>query len=1022
MSLHEYLKATYEDSRYCKTSPLPDWIDLNVTDIFTPVVLVRNRKGNYEQTLVSYKELFYKQDVLQKRIILLGEAGAGKSTFCQHLINVWCHPSSKRQFDDVDAVQKYPFLFFISCRFAEKHETVLNMIENQLFDNTELWDNACSVIKHNSDSCLILMDGLDELQRPAVDKTGKHGDITGLPSLIGIHNCVLLITSRPCKFFSLPNNEQKKFSCLELDGVRNVPELVTAILQEHQVQDPEKTCDAFLAEICKREMTEIMKFPIMLIFAIDMWVQNESLPKSVCLCYINMIDLAISRSARKLEEADIYNTKMSVDNLLDIYSESAKFLPNTISKFARLRQHAGLLLSLGHMAFDLLQSKEHTLLFQRDVCDNYSILELKGSLEYCLDLGLLIKMESTMKGIKQKENFQFWHKSFQEFFAALWLSSKQTEDESLESRNLDCSINKIDEFINNTVLIQFLCGLCPEAGVNFWTHIAQNDGIWPDIFDDDGDFYDDYSIYNVENVQNLITKSVKEAQDCYDAHKGDHVYFCISRVEIDRNTTEEDLSLLCKMIQNNSSHLKYLTVETVVMSSSHYYSLLNSVTRASNIVQIALDNITCQTNGSSEHLPVLDLQTHHMLEHLTLGNISISGLLLPSQVQSKLEYLNLENLGLPHDILAHICTSLPISCLWTLKLSLLICNDHGVGFRLPVLDLRSHEVDTLKLQQVSVGGLLLPSQGQSKLKNLLLDNLILTHDSLVHICTSLNLLTTLELLKLTSLACSDHHDDCVLPALDLHNNKSLRKLELRKLSISGLLIPCQVLSRFEKLYLDYLVLPHDNLVQLCDTIFCLSSMKKLFLSHIRCYDHGDSPGFPVLNLPKTDSEIAKVEKIPVEELSLLSGLENLQLPSTHVPCNEQSGICKLPVLCLIQHLFLTELSLDSLSISGIIFPRHGRANITDLGLRNMLLSHFSLEQLQEPLALPLSPCHTLVLCNLSCSDHYDSCSLPKLDRPEIEQQNKGVGEMSHSPVTDTDEINPCFSNFSDNNIDDEFVI
>ena len=160
------MQRTYKD--HLQVTPLSDWASLNVPDIFTPVVLV----GDNNETLESYNDLFYREGVLQKKVILLGKAGTGKTTFCKHLADVWCNPTAKRQFDDVNVLQQFQFLFYVSFRFAEKNETVLEMIQNQLFDDEEMKDIACHVLKHNSDSCLILMDGFDEYQRQTLAKTG----------------------------------------------------------------------------------------------------------------------------------------------------------------------------------------------------------------------------------------------------------------------------------------------------------------------------------------------------------------------------------------------------------------------------------------------------------------------------------------------------------------------------------------------------------------------------------------------------------------------------------------------------------------------------------------------------------------------------------------------------------------------------------------------------------------------------------------------------------------------------------
>ena len=119
-------------------------------------------------------------------------------------------------------------------------------------------DIACHVLKHNSDSCLILMDGFDELQRSAIAQTGKRGDIAGFPSMVGVQNCVFVITSRPWKYFSLPQDEQEKFNRMELDGIKDEKELVKTILQKLEEPDPEKSCYEFQAQIRNNNMSKIM--------------------------------------------------------------------------------------------------------------------------------------------------------------------------------------------------------------------------------------------------------------------------------------------------------------------------------------------------------------------------------------------------------------------------------------------------------------------------------------------------------------------------------------------------------------------------------------------------------------------------------------------------------------------------------------------------------------------------------------------------------------------------------------------
>ena len=1035
------MKLTYKD--HLKVTPLPDWASLNVPDIFTPVVLV----GDNKKTLVSYKELFYKEGTLQTKSILLGQAGAGKTTFCQHLADVWCNPKSKRQFDDVDVLLQHQFLFYVSFRFAENNETVLDMIKNQLFDDEEMKDIACHVLKHNSDSCLILMDGFDELQRSAIAQTGKRGDITGFPSMVGVQNCVFVITSRPGKYFSLPEDEQKKFSRMELDGIKDEKELVKTILQKLEEPDPEKSCYEFQAQIKNKNMSKIMKSPLMLIFAIDIWESERSLPKSICINYIKIIESFIHRFQTKLEEVITENTKMNVQMLLEKYSESANLLPNLFSNHEISRRHAGLFLSLGHLAFDYLLGQEKQLLvFQKDVCKMYGLNEVDGSLKLCLELGILTKLESTMRGIKRTENFQFCHKSFQEFFAALWLSTKYTEEDSQEKSTLLSRIKTEYDLLNYGVLLNFLCGLRVEAGTDFWTNIAQENM--------------NISVFDTE-IQNLILNTVKEARGCC-GHQEKQLYYYITHVVMDKDTSDEDVSYLYDMIiQSNSAYLKSLTIRNkMCLTSFQYHSILSSVTNLmtlnsssisgqtndlvlpcqtqsqlcaldldnlvlshDNLVQtctsmpslsdlkrLRLNNLSCSDDGGSCCLSVLDLHRHHKLETLILDKISISGLILPSQKQSQLRDLNLGNLVLSHDNLVQLSTSLSsLSRLLRLHLTNLSCSDDGGSCHLSVLDLhKHHKLCWLSLDKISISGLVLPSQKQSQLCALDLDNLVLSHDNLVQTCTSMPSLSDLKMLRLTNLSCSDDGGSCCLSVLDLHRHHKLETLLLDKISISGLILPSQEQSQLYILNLANLVLSHDNLVQLCTLSSSLSSLMGLVLDNLSCSDDGDSCHLSVLDLHRHHRlSWLKLNKISISGLVLPSQnifgptlcLDNLvlshdtlvqlctslsslpsfqQLNLTNLSCSDDGDRCHLSVLDLHRHHRLQRLELDKISISGLILPSQEQSQLWYLYLYNLVLSHDSLVQLCTSLS-SLSSLHDLRLTNLSCGDDGGSCHLSVLD-------------------------------------------
>ena len=846
--MREYLKSGYEDN--LKVTPLPNWDPFNVPEIFTPVVLV----GDNKEKLRSYKDLFYKENDLQKKIMLLGKAGAGKTTLCAHLTDVWCNPTAKGQFDDVDVLRRFQFLFHVSCRHAENKETILDMIKNQLFpDDEELKGIACRMLKAYPESCLIILDGYDEWKRSAEADTGKRGDIKGVPSMVGVQNNVLFITTRPWRFHELEQNTRNLFSRLELDGIKDEKILIKKALENLKDKDPEKSCSVFLDQVKKNNMLDLLKFPLMLMFLVDIWECDKSLHKSRTINYIKMTESLVRRAEKNRESVSDELTLNYVKKLQDKWF--AKTLPGvfSMSRVEYIPNYAGLLLSLGHLASDLLLGqKEQSLVFHKDVCKDYNINEGDRSLKVCLDLGLLTKLESTMRGKKKFENMQFYHKTFQEFFGALWIASNYEKE---KSKLYQC-VKTISNVLDYSTLIVFMCGLCPEAGAEFWRYVAV------EVIEKDEDLMKwrnsgiiRYCISSI-SIQGLILKAVREARDCSD-QQTKQVYYCLPDVVLDTDTPDEDIPLICDM-QNHTDYMKSLDIYRVEsLSSPQLDSICRSVSCATHLQSLSLINgssmsnpqwdsicrsVSCVTHLQSlslnivssmssaqwdsrcksvscaTHLQSLSLKidsssmsspqwdsicrsvscvTH--LQSLSLNIVSsMSSPQWDSRCKSVSCATHLQSLSLKIDSSSmsspqwdSICRS--VSCATHLqKLSLTVFNKSwSTQISGPGLDLQNHHrLERLELDNLPVSGLVLPGQEESPLREVRLEKLVLSHDSLVKVCGSLSSCSGLWYLWLSRLSCSDQSGNC-LPVLDLQNCHRLERLYLGDLPVSGLVLPGQ---------------------------------------------------------------------------------------------------------------------------------------------------------------------------------------------------------------------------------------
>ena len=933
---------------------LPDWEQLRVSEIFTPSILVcdgakQNQEEERFRNLGTYKELFYNNGILQKRVVLLGEAGTGKTTFSKHLTDVWCESSTLPQFTDVSVLKQFHYFFYVSCRFANKEESILDMITNQLFDDEKMLKVAIHVLKNHPEDCLVLIDGADELKGSHTLETGKRGDIDGLPSMAGVDGSVILITSRPWRFYALSKKTQGIFMRIKINGIKNVEELTYRILERLEDPDPRQSSSKFLRQVREKDMYELMKIPLILLIALGSWVDDHSLHKSMCINYINMLQTFIRRSKGQADWPSSENKlgRLSSNDIENKWELQSNELPDLLSKYRTIQRHAGLFLFLGHLAFDLLLRKnEQSLVFSKAEFKSYlrADEENNESINVCLAFGILSKTETTTRGLKKMESFAFCHKTFQEFFAALWLASKY---ENEKSKLYEC-IKNVDDLFDYEMLIIFLCGIDPRAGKQVWLDLAEDVEIPEAKVQDVQNIYEGLKI--VGNVQKLVCKCMKQQefnpidqdqklvckcmkQQEFNPIDQDQNYFCITNIQISRATSDEDIMLLCHVLEEYSCNVKSLHVEgyrssvfpvksNVFGENSVICENCISVFFCSWVQSLVSDFIHGRDNHSdslSSH--VLDLKKYSKLEKLNLQFLSVKGLLLPVW-RDRLTSLKLSHVTISIPYLHQLLGSLS-SCSGLVRLHLIKVK---YSCWLPVLDLQKHnKLEELVLKDLSVKGLLLPVE-RDRLTYLQLNLVTMNHHGLEQLSGSLSSYSCLKKLYLYKVKCKEQSHSCCLPVLDLQQHNKLRKLDLWNLSVKGLLLPVER-DRFTTMYLRYVTMNHHDLEQLLGS------------------------------------------------LSPYSCLENLNL--SKVKCSEQSHSCCLPVLDLQEHNKLQALELKELSVEGLLLPVE-RDRFYYLRLNNVTMNHRGLEQLAGSLSSYSSKPSNCVL-RMRCSEHSPTLCQPVID-------------------------------------------
>ena len=379
--------------------------------------------------------------------------------------------------------------------------------------------------------------------------------------------------------------------------------------------------------------------------------------------------------------------------------------------------------------------------------------------------------------------------------------------------------------------------------------------------------------------------------------------------------------------------------------------------------------------------------------------------------------LKLYNITMNHHGLEQLSGSLSsCSFLEKLYLKLVKCSEQSHSCCLHVLDLQKHnKLQRLDLWDLSVKGLLLPEE-RDRFTSLKLYNITMNHHGLEQLSGSLSSCSSLEMLDLVNVKCNEQSHSCCLPVLDLQKHNKLKELDLKELSVKGLLLPVEG-DRFTTLWLINVTMNHHDLEQLAGSLSSCSCLEKLYLELVKCNEQSHSCCLPVLDLQKHNKlqrlylRDLSVEGLllPVERdrftilrlfnvtmnhhdleqlagsLSSCSCLELLYL--SKVKCSEQSHSCCLPVLDLHKQNKLKELYLKDLSVKGLLLPVDGDRftslwlegdRLTSLWLINITINHHGLKQLSGSLSSYSSKPRDCGL-KMICSEHSATLCQPVID-------------------------------------------
>ncbi|KAH3770585.1 hypothetical protein DPMN_171874 [Dreissena polymorpha] len=430
-------------------SPLNDYKHEQLGNVYMPPKIVHMCEANgvfkkTERHVTQYKDVFFKDDKVNPRIFLQGEAGSGKTTFLAKLALEWCREShvssasdnSSLFFNDVDVVQSFVFVFYITLRNSVKQFDVYKLIKEQIIDSIysshEDREQAYRLLNEimKRERCLVLLDGLDEWTGP-----GNHHN---LPTLVLEQSqCVLLFSTRPWKLTVVKIMHLDRYTSVHLEGINKPFEFSRIILSCLVDKDElELKYSAFEQYIEKQELGELLSSPMMLSAIVCSYAEGIELKGSKCEIYTLLVESLFKKANS--------NTCPFQQPPFPCFIRTEYIQPN-------LEQ----LNCLAEMAFHLLfvNDKEHSIMF--NITESLKKLKIDEYKDFALKSGIL-SAQRTASALRSSSSFMFIHLSMQEFLAAYHIA----RNTNLIDGSISVYLNRHPEaYLEISQVFIFLCGL-----------------------------------------------------------------------------------------------------------------------------------------------------------------------------------------------------------------------------------------------------------------------------------------------------------------------------------------------------------------------------------------------------------------------------------------------------------------------------------------------------------------------------------------------------------------------------------
>ena len=389
------------------------------------VIYRKKTRGTPTDRVVTMSEIFNRHEECEEpRVVLIeGKPGMGKTTYCKKVVFDWA--TGKHATGNCFA--NIIIVLLIKCRDVQSG--LWEAIEDQLLPREvgeDQRERFFDFIRHNQSNVLLVLDGLDEVSEKKLPMFSEIIQGRVLP------NCRVIATAR-----HEAGVKVRKYcdTLLEIEGFTE--EDVNSFIRKF-FRDKSKLAEQLIAHLCvDYRLYAILTNPLNTALLCLVYEDLKGVfPESRTKLYMEIVECVLRR----------YRTKQQLpengEDLVDLYESQLKHLGSIALK--------GLL--------------EDNLDFDEKELGKHKASDLPG-------FGFLSVQPGGSK-LRPTRRYGFLHKTFQEFFAAFYLSCQLIQKEI--SPNRIAADRKYRDELKEVLLFTFgmLAARCEETAVNLLKSIA----------------------------------------------------------------------------------------------------------------------------------------------------------------------------------------------------------------------------------------------------------------------------------------------------------------------------------------------------------------------------------------------------------------------------------------------------------------------------------------------------------------------------------------------------------------------